>query len=78
MDSMEYFNLADLWEQYYEWSAYGAGVAVQLPEGEKVVQYYVPYLSGIQLYTNKVLTASRYEKKSLLMLKFRVQDDFEL
>jgi hypothetical protein len=59
MDSMEYFNLADLWEQYYEWSAYGAGAAVQLPGGEKVVQYYVPYLS------NKVLTASRYEQEIL-------------
>lgn len=58
-DSVEYFNLADLWEQYYEWSAYGTGAAVQLPRGEKVVQYYVPYLSGMQLYTNKVLTASR-------------------
>jgi hypothetical protein len=59
MDSLEYFNLADLWEQYYEWSAYGAGATVQLPKGDKVVQYYVPYLSAIQLYTNKVLTASR-------------------
>jgi hypothetical protein len=60
MDSVEYFNLADLWEQYYEWSAYGAGATVQLPGGDRVVQYYVPYLSGMQLYTNKVLTASRY------------------
>ncbi|KAL6883550.1 hypothetical protein ACP4OV_010964 [Aristida adscensionis] len=59
MDSLEYFNLSDLWEQYYEWSAYGAGATVQLPGGERVVQYYVPYLSGIQLYTNKALTASR-------------------
>ncbi|GJN40584.1 hypothetical protein PR202_gb29818 [Eleusine coracana subsp. coracana] len=59
VDSLEYFNLADLWEQYYEWSAYGAGAMVQLPRGDKVVQYYVPYLSGMQLYTNKVLTASR-------------------
>ncbi|EMS49209.1 hypothetical protein TRIUR3_34252 [Triticum urartu] len=58
-DSLEYFNLADLWEQYYEWSAYGAGATVQLHGGDKVVQYYVPYLSGIQLYTNKVLNASR-------------------
>ena len=58
-DSVEYFNLADLWEQYYEWSAYGAGATVQLHGGDKVVQYYVPYLSGIQLYTNKVLNASR-------------------
>ncbi|KAL5229758.1 hypothetical protein ABZP36_028534 [Zizania latifolia] len=59
MDSVKYFNLADLWEQYYEWSAYGAGATVQLYGGERVVQYYVPYLSGIQLYTNKSLTASQ-------------------
>uniref|UniRef100_A0ACD5TJI7 Uncharacterized protein n=1 Tax=Avena sativa TaxID=4498 RepID=A0ACD5TJI7_AVESA len=58
-DSVEYFNLSDLWEQYYEWSAYGAGATVQLHGGDKVIQYYVPYLSGIQLYTNKVLTPSR-------------------
>ncbi|KAM0895778.1 hypothetical protein ACQ4PT_023597 [Festuca glaucescens] len=58
-DTAEYFNLADLWEQYYEWSAYGAGATVQLHGGDKVIQYYVPYLSGIQLYTNKVLTPSR-------------------
>jgi hypothetical protein len=58
-DAAEYFNLADLWDQYYEWSAYGAGATVQLHGGDKVVQYYVPYLSGIQLYTNKVLTPSR-------------------
>jgi hypothetical protein len=68
MDSLEYFNLADLWEQYYEWSAYGAGATVQLPKGDKVVQYYVPYLSAIQLYTNKVLTASRFEERSLVVL----------
>lgn len=63
MDSVEYFNLADLWEQYYEWSAYGAGTTVQLYGGERVVQYYVPYLSGIQLYTNKAQTASRSGQK---------------
>lgn len=63
MDSVEYFNLADLWEQYYEWSAYGAGTTVQLYGGERVVQYYVPYLSGIQLYTNKAQTASRSAQK---------------
>ncbi|XP_020093271.1 uncharacterized protein LOC109713567 isoform X1 [Ananas comosus] len=58
-DTIGCFSLAELWEQYYEWSAYGAGTAVRLPNGEKVVQYYVPYLSGIQLYTEKAFTASR-------------------
>jgi hypothetical protein len=42
--------LNDLWETFKEWSAYGAGVPLVLDEGDSVVQYYVPYLSGIQLY----------------------------
>ncbi|XP_059452964.1 uncharacterized protein LOC132184399 [Corylus avellana] len=45
-----YFMLNDLWETFKEWSAYGAGVPLVLDEGDSVVQYYVPYLSGIQLY----------------------------
>ncbi|KAF9619006.1 hypothetical protein IFM89_003909 [Coptis chinensis] len=47
-----YFNLEDLWESYKEWSAYGAGVPVMLNETDCVIQYYVPYLSGIQLYVD--------------------------
>jgi len=42
--------LGDLWESFKEWSAYGAGVPLLLNGSETVVQYYVPYLSGIQLY----------------------------
>ncbi|XVE58810.1 hypothetical protein DITRI_Ditri04bG0198800 [Diplodiscus trichospermus] len=45
-----YFTLGDLWESFTEWSAYGAGVPLVLDGGDGVVQYYVPYLSGIQLY----------------------------
>ncbi|KNA11765.1 hypothetical protein SOVF_131700 [Spinacia oleracea] len=45
-----YFVLGDLWESYKEWSAYGAGVPLLLNGSDSVVQYYVPYLSGIQLY----------------------------
>lgn len=45
-----YFTLEDLWESFREWSAYGAGVPLVLDGGDSVVQYYVPYLSGIQLY----------------------------
>ncbi|KAL6990032.1 hypothetical protein U1Q18_015782 [Sarracenia purpurea var. burkii] len=47
---LPYFILEDLWESFREWSAYGAGVPLVLNEGDSVVQYYVPYLSGIQLY----------------------------
>ncbi|KAJ4840301.1 hypothetical protein Tsubulata_049468 [Turnera subulata] len=45
-----YFTLGDLWESFKEWSAYGAGVPLILNGSNRVVQYYVPYLSGIQLY----------------------------
>lgn len=45
-----YFVLGDLWESFKEWSAYGAGVPLILNNTDCVVQYYVPYLSGIQIY----------------------------
>uniref|UniRef100_A0A1J3CDG3 Uncharacterized protein n=1 Tax=Noccaea caerulescens TaxID=107243 RepID=A0A1J3CDG3_NOCCA len=49
-----YFVLEDLWESFAEWSAYGAGVPLQMQmhESDSTVQYYVPYLSGIQLYVD--------------------------
>lgn len=49
---MEYFTLGDLWNCYDEWSAYGAGVPVFLNNDETLVQYYVPYLSAIQIFTS--------------------------
>ncbi|KAG0498562.1 hypothetical protein HPP92_002861 [Vanilla planifolia] len=55
----EYFTLGDLWNHYNEWSAYGAGVPIHFPENETVVQYYVPYLSAIQVYTTKSLASIR-------------------
>ncbi|KAI3825049.1 hypothetical protein L1987_06525 [Smallanthus sonchifolius] len=45
-----YFVLDDLWESFKEWSAYGAGVPLILDGTDSVIQYYVPYLSGIQIY----------------------------
>lgn len=47
-----YFILSDLWDSFREWSAYGAGVPLLLNGSDSVVQYYVPYLSAIQLYVN--------------------------
>ncbi|GLJ35470.1 hypothetical protein SUGI_0713350 [Cryptomeria japonica] len=52
-ESVQYYSLGDLWECYDEWSAYGAGVPIQLNSKETVVQYYVPYLSALQIYTIK-------------------------
>ncbi|XP_009595842.1 uncharacterized protein [Nicotiana tomentosiformis] len=51
-DPQPYFILGDLWESFGEWSAYGAGVPLVLNQSDCVVQYYVPYLSGIQLYVD--------------------------
>ncbi|CAJ1977488.1 unnamed protein product [Sphenostylis stenocarpa] len=50
-ESQPYFILGDLWESFREWSAYGAGVPLVLNDKDSVVQYYVPYLSGIQIYS---------------------------
>ncbi|GMJ11523.1 hypothetical protein HRI_004821500 [Hibiscus trionum] len=50
-ETVEYFTLGDLWNCYDEWSAYGAGVLIELNNGETIVQYYVPYLSAVQIFT---------------------------
>ncbi|PPD88675.1 hypothetical protein GOBAR_DD14389 [Gossypium barbadense] len=51
-EKVEYFTLGDLWNCYDEWSAYGAGVPIVLNNAETLVQYYVPYLSAIQIFTS--------------------------
>lgn len=51
-----YFTLDDLWDSFVEWSAYGVGVPLVLNGSYCVVQYYVPYLSGIQLYGESSLS----------------------
>ncbi|RLM92377.1 hypothetical protein C2845_PM08G11290 [Panicum miliaceum] len=48
-----YYVLADLWDAFGEWSAYGAGVPLLLNGTDGVVQYYVPFLSAIQLYGSR-------------------------
>ena len=61
-EALPYFLLSDLWESFKEWSAYGAGVPLLLNDTESVVQYYVPYLSGMQLYVDrsKPTASARY------------------
>ncbi|KAH8500714.1 hypothetical protein H0E87_015803 [Populus deltoides] len=49
------FVLGDLWESFKEWSAYGAGVPLILNDSDCVVQYYVPYLSGIKIYADSTI-----------------------
>lgn len=59
MEHDPYFVLGDLWESFKEWSAYGAGVPLLLDGNESVQQYYVPYLSAIQLYVDPSRPSSR-------------------
>lgn len=54
-----YYELADLWEAFGEWSAYGAGVPLLLNGTDGVVQYYVPFLSAIQLYGSRLPSSSK-------------------
>lgn len=49
-DMQPFFSLDDLWESFSEWSAYGREVPLLLNGSDSVKQYYVPFLSGIQLY----------------------------
>lgn len=66
-EEVEYFTLSDLWDCYDEWSVYGAGVPVSLnDDAESLVQYYVPYLSGLQIFTsNFAVKGTRYDFHSL-------------
>ncbi|CAN6479035.1 unnamed protein product [Victoria cruziana] len=51
----QYFVLGDLWRCFDEWSAYGVGVPVLINGKDWVTQYYVPYLSALQIYTTTPL-----------------------
>lgn len=55
---VEYFRLGDLWDRYNESSVYGTGVPIRLNTEETVVQYYVPYLSALQIYTSSDIRSS--------------------
>ncbi|XP_056164086.1 uncharacterized protein LOC115669995 [Syzygium oleosum] len=63
-DMVDSFHLRDLWKAYEEWSAYGAGVPIVLPNGESVVQYYFPSLSAMQIFTYKKLAEPCLDLKS--------------
>ncbi|CAH1439526.1 unnamed protein product [Lactuca virosa] len=66
-EKVEFFTLGDLWNSFDEWSAYGAGVPIKVDAGEDetIIQYYVPYLSAIQIFTsNSALNYLREETDS--------------
>ncbi|XP_057460584.1 uncharacterized protein LOC130774281 [Actinidia eriantha] len=76
-EKIEYFTLADLWNCFDEWSAYGAGVPICLDDGETLVQYYVPYLSAIQIFTsNSPLNGLREETDSVSETRDSFSDSF--
>ncbi|XP_055813480.1 uncharacterized protein LOC129882978 isoform X2 [Solanum dulcamara] len=54
-----YYCLGDLWEAFSEWSVYGVGVPILLNGKDSIIQYYVPFLSGIQLYIDPSKLSSR-------------------
>ncbi|XP_022994638.1 uncharacterized protein LOC111490289 isoform X2 [Cucurbita maxima] len=58
-DTIQYFTLGELWDCYNEWSAYGAGIPIQSNGSETAMQFYVPYLSAIQIYTSKPVAPPR-------------------
>ncbi|CAH2049259.1 unnamed protein product [Thlaspi arvense] len=58
-DIHPYYCLEDLWESFRESSAYGVGVPLVLNGKDSIVQYYVPFLSGIQLYVESLKSPSR-------------------
>ncbi|WJX19067.1 hypothetical protein P8452_08800 [Trifolium repens] len=69
-DPVECFALKDLWDCYERWSALGAGTPILLENGDALTQYYVPYLSSIQIYTNKSVAASRNRKEDIDATEF--------
>ncbi|CAN4117513.1 unnamed protein product [Withania somnifera] len=74
-EKVEYFKLVDLWNCFDEWSAYGAGIPTRLDTGETLVQYYVPYLSAIQIFTsNSPANFLRVEAESVCEMRDSLSD----
>ncbi|XP_019441318.1 PREDICTED: uncharacterized protein LOC109346290 [Lupinus angustifolius] len=48
-----WFFLEDLWESFIESSAFGVEVPLIVNGSDSIQQYYVPYLSAIQLYSEE-------------------------
>ncbi|XP_022867278.1 uncharacterized protein LOC111386995 isoform X2 [Olea europaea var. sylvestris] len=65
-ENLNYFTLGDLWNCYDECSVYGVGVPITLDDGQSLVQYFVPYLSAIQIFTsNSSVNCVREETDSI-------------
>ncbi|KAL8506602.1 hypothetical protein ACS0TY_017488 [Phlomoides rotata] len=76
-EKVDYFVLADLWNSFDEWSAYGAGVPVVSDDGQNLIQYFVPYLSAIQIFTsNSSANCLREESDSVSETRDSFSDSF--
>ncbi|KAL1821679.1 hypothetical protein ACET3Z_016548 [Daucus carota] len=76
-EKIDFFTLSDLWNCYDEWSAYGAGVPIRLDNGENLVQYYVPYLSAIQIFiSTQSLNSLRADADSTSETRDTFSDSF--
>ncbi|XP_071727766.1 uncharacterized protein [Rutidosis leptorrhynchoides] len=64
-----HIKLQDIWEIFDEWSACGVDVPVLLENGEKVTQFYIPYLSAIQIFTKKSASSSSGDDNCYIALK---------
>ncbi|XP_051118873.1 uncharacterized protein LOC127243065 isoform X2 [Andrographis paniculata] len=53
VNSEPFYYMEDLWEAFNEWSVYGAGVPLLVNGTDPIDQYYVPFLSGIQMYIDQ-------------------------
>ncbi|KAG8364676.1 hypothetical protein BUALT_Bualt18G0023300 [Buddleja alternifolia] len=51
-EKIDYITLGDLWNSFDEWSAYGVGVPILSDDAQNLIQYFVPYLSAIQIFTS--------------------------
>ncbi|KAK7269644.1 hypothetical protein RIF29_22378 [Crotalaria pallida] len=59
-----WFYLEDLWESFAESSAFGVEVPLVVNGSDSIQQYYVPYLSAIQLYAEKRRVEENLEEAS--------------
>ncbi|CAA2998202.1 Hypothetical predicted protein [Olea europaea subsp. europaea] len=76
-ERVDYFTLGDLWNCYDAWSAYGVGVPVSLDHDLNLIQYFVPYLSSIQIFTsNGSVNSSREESDSTTETRDSLSDSF--
>ncbi|KAJ9549169.1 hypothetical protein OSB04_021712 [Centaurea solstitialis] len=72
-EKVEFFTLGDVWNCFDEWSAYGAGVPITVDDNdngnggdhhdETIIQYYVPYLSAIQIFTTNSISSFNHQRE---------------